>query len=317
MLKPVKYLLIITSLWIVFSCGKKTAPPVSESMQKQISLLPQNADMVGYINVKEISNSDIYKSFVDSMKINPLDPQTYLKQINLNLENARVKIEEVYIAYHDQEKEKMAPFIVAHGKTNLADYLGALKIKTRDFQIGEDKDFAEGKLYVINADDTLGVGFQDSSVMVMGNLKEVKSWFQKGKKNPKPDPDLTARLGALQNAKTGWFLVEAATLLENLDMVRALQNVEGARQIKTADLAFTMDKALRMNSIITSIDAENAEMIKDAIKGALASVKLSRRSDRELTDVVNKINVEQKDTTIEITAQLSLNEIQKLASLRR
>ncbi len=316
MLKPVKYLLIITSVLIVFSCGKKAVPPVPESMQQQISLMPQNSDMIGYLNVKEISKSEIYKALVDSMKFNPLDPQTYIKQMNLNLENATVKINEVYVAYHDQGKEKMAPFIVAHGKSNLADYLGAVKIKTRDFQIGEDKNFAEGKLYVITTDDTLGIGFQDSSVMVMGNLNEVKSWFHKTNEKPRPNPDLIGRLGALQNAKTGWFLVDAATLLENLDMARALKNVEGIQQIKTADLSFHMGKELFVNSIITSASAENAELIKDALKGALASAKLSKTSDRELTDVINKINVKQTENKVEITTKLFLQEIKKLSDLR-
>jgi hypothetical protein len=318
MLKPVNYLLIITSLLIVFSCGKKAEPPVSRSMQQQISLMPQDAELLGYMNVKDLRNSDVYKTLVDSMKMNPLDPKTYLKQMNLNLENAKVDIEDIFIAYQGEASGSMAPFIVVHGDMNLAQYLGAIKIKTKDFEISEDNEFNHGKLFVITARDTFGVGFQDSSVMVLGNLDKVKSWFKKTGRNAlKADNEYMARLSNLKHTETGWFLVDAASLFKNLNIIQNLQNVEGVQQIKTADISFVMGKELFMNSIITSIDAENAELVKDTLKGALASAKLSKTSDRELTDVINKINVKQIENKVEITTKLSLKEIQKLASLRR
>jgi hypothetical protein len=317
MLKLVKYLLIIPSLLIVFSCGKKTAPPVSESMQQQISLMPQDAELLGYMNVKDLRNSDVYKTLVDSMKMNPLNPKTYLKQMNLNLENAKVDIEDIFIAYQGEANGSMAPFIVVHGDMNLATYLGAIKIKTKDFEITEDKKFNYGKLFVITARDTFGVGFQDSSVMVLGNLDKVKSWFKKMGGNSKADNEIMARLSNLKHTETGWFLVDAASLFKNLNIIQNLQKAQGVQQIKTADISFDMGKKLFMNSIITSTDAENAELVKDTLKGALASAKLSKTSDRELADVINKINVKQIENEVEIAATLSLKEIQKLASLRR
>lgn len=317
MLKQVKLLLCIVLLLYIVSCGKKEAPPVSQFMKQQISLLPADAELMGYMNVGAVQKSDIYKMFVDSLGVNPLDPKTYLKRVNLNLDQVNVKIEELFFASHLQKNGAMAPFIAAHGNMNLADYLTAFKVKTRDFVISEDKDFSAAKLFVIAAKDTFGVGFQDSTTMVVGNLEKVKSWFNHlQQKTYSHNAERINRLAALKQTKSVWFLTDAVSLLKTIKPIQTLKNVEGVQNIKSADISLDMDQNVALHSIIRTSDSENAALIKDALKGALASAKLSKSDDRDVTDAINKIKITQDDNRININAKISRKDIKIITRMQ-
>jgi len=59
-------------------------------------------------------------------------------------------------------------------------------------------------------------------------------------------------------------------------------------------------------------DAQNAELFHDAIKGMIATVKISVSGDREAVDVFNKIKIDQDRNWVTGKFEMSKEDIEKL-----
>ncbi len=59
-------LLAIGLLLLLGACVQERVEPLTPDMQQQLALLPQEADLIGYINLQQIRESAVSKLFLDS-----------------------------------------------------------------------------------------------------------------------------------------------------------------------------------------------------------------------------------------------------------
>jgi len=65
------------------------------------------------------------------------------------------------------------------------------------------------------------------------------------------------------------------------------------------------------------IDAETADLLRDAVKGLLASVKLAVSDERDVVDTINKVNVKSKKEKVIVYFKMNTEEIKKLIEKRK
>ncbi len=88
--------------------------------------------------------------------------------------------------------------------------------------------------------------------------------------------------------------------------LQALKSVE--------DLYFSMEATdeIRFEGKGKFSDAQNAELFHDAIKGMIATVKISVSGDRDAVDVFNKINIDHDGDWVTGNFKMSKEDIEKL-----
>ena len=65
------------------------------------------------------------------------------------------------------------------------------------------------------------------------------------------------------------------------------------------------------------LDAEKADLLRDAVKGLLASVKLAVSDERDVVDTINKVNVKSKKEKVIVYFKMNTEEIKKLIEKRK
>jgi hypothetical protein len=63
-------------------------------------------------------------------------------------------------------------------------------------------------------------------------------------------------------------------------------------------------------------NADNALLVRDAVKGALATLKLSFSGDRDAVDVVNKIDISTDQREVHMKAVFTRDDLQRIIKHR-
>ena len=141
------------------------------------------------------------------------------------------------------------------------------------------------------------------------------SWID-GHRDKEVSSTLLARLDPVRYKNTFWIHIDAQSMLASMaeqgdsDWMRGLG---GARSLQfSADLGRTLD----FDGQCIFGDEERAGLFRDAIKGALATAKLSVPDERRIIDVLNKININARGNRVDIDFSIKREDIDRLVSLK-
>ena len=107
------------------------------------------------------------------------------------------------------------------------------------------------------------------------------------------------------------------------DMAYALGpevNIDGAsmkqfgalRAVQDVQFSVDVNDAIKLDGEGNFSDAQNAELFHDAVKGALATLKLSVSDDRDAVDVMNKVNISTGNNSVKVNLEMSKADVEKL-----
>lgn len=108
---------------------------------------------------------------------------------------------------------------------------------------------------------------------------------------------------------------EAAAAAEASPEERAMLAVAAASaSIRRVAAWARLDESLRVHAFATADTADNASLFRDAVKGALAAMRLAAQ-DREpdLVDVLRGVAVDTAGNSVEVAAELPIDLLQRLA----
>jgi hypothetical protein len=302
--------------FLLTQCGKEKIQSLESEVQNQLELLPETTTALAYINIAAIRTS-VFFSMMDTLPRNPFRMNKYRDFVESTGLDVRKDLDKIYITFTPGEEQfEKDVLIVAKGVFDSQKILEFLSEKNMDETIMEE-NYKGSKVYTIGDRDMI-FSFPDNQTLVIGKADMLKAWLANFKE------------GASDRRKTKW--VERVKKMKykngicfSMDaqaMVEALQNqfnqMDSGKKFPAlqalVDLNFSanMDENFKFDGNGHFTDSEKAKLFYDAIKGMLATVKISVSDDREKVDILNKIKIDQTNSDISVVLNLSRAEIKKL-----
>ena len=175
-----------------------------------------------------------------------------------------------------------------------------------DIQAIQNSDFFRAVIDSLPAMAALDSMVAQVKDTVRFDLFLIKDWISK-KQNageaPELDKKLVNALDTLPYKQAFWLLVHTPTAAKVFDHMPVPPVKELAEKIESAFFSWKMDSHIRANSTLIATSEDNAGLMQDAVKGFIATAKLSVNKDRRLVDILNKIDVsvEEKSTRIDLS----------------
>ena len=109
-----------------------------------------------------------------------------------------------------------------------------------------------------------------------------------------------------------WMVMEAKPFLDQIRRHDIADRLQGVYNIDNASFTMNLSDNFRFNGQCECSDEEKAELLRDAIKGAIAAAKLSVSEDRDAIDILNKIEISVEGKQVSANSDMSRKEIEKL-----
>jgi hypothetical protein len=303
-------------LLFTFACSVQQSVPLSDESKQQISMLPADAQVVGYVNVHQILNSPVYKLLNEETGADPFANDSYQEFIEKTGFDLHEHMQEMLFAGKLSNAHNSRGMFVAFGNFNAQKIIDYIKTKDKEKKLQETK---YGEFTILKFDDDgFTMCFADSAHFIAGEQQLVQNWLDllSGKKEPaEMDEQLLKRIEGLYNRKSMWMIMDAGTLVESVEK-EGISLAKGLKNIYQADFSMTMDESLNVLSRIICADEEKAELVQDAIRGFISSAKLTVSDDRDAVDILNKIEISSDDNAVTGKMKLNQEELKKLLQKR-
>ncbi len=311
-----KIYFVLMLMFILISCQKIQQQPLSKEMMHQIALLPQEAEMFGYMNFGQIRNSDIYQLIEDSTGEKVTLNKEYQEFVKLTGLDLKEDIDELYIAVKScGDKKSTGALLVALGDYDPPRIMEYISSKDEQKEMVPFK-YLDFDLYRIDEEDQdMCFGFVGNRLLVGGAEDQVRAWldrYQLPAADIRMDVSLKQRIESLKYHQSAWFVMDAGTLMDKIEMGDAVRKMDGFRSMKTLQMSFRLSDDVDFDGELLCTDAEKAGLFKDAIKGAIAAAKLSASGDRRAVDVLNKIDIDQHQERIGIQFRMTKADVGKI-----
>lgn len=307
---------LITACLVVLlaSCARETREPLSQKMIDQIALLPQDANIIGYMNFQQVYQSPFFHFFADSARKNLFRSEEYQEFIESTNFDIEKDIHELYFAANTVEpKDTKGGLVMAIGHYDSEKIVNYISSKDKQKELIK-KDYLNFELYQPEDEDKVFC-FVNEEIFIAGIESQVKSCLDKSLKKPdevEVTPALLDRIEQLKYKYCAWFTMDTEMLLEELEESDIPDKLQGLKSLKKLNFSFKVADKLKFFGECECSDSEKAELFQDAVKGFIATVKLSVSDDRESVDILNKVDVDTRRNRVEVKFQMTKAEIEKL-----
>ena len=114
-----KYLIVLSILmlsFILWQCAQEPSEKLAGEMAGEIALLPADADVIGYMNVKSVKDSPFFSFVEKNLDDNPFYSDEYEEFIEATGLDFREDIDEVYFSFsHGEEEDDPDMFTMVKG----------------------------------------------------------------------------------------------------------------------------------------------------------------------------------------------------------
>lgn len=294
----------------LFSCTVEEQT-ISKDMSQQLALLPDDANMVGYMNFNKIKDSEFFQMFMDSTKGHPFKDQEYLDFVAESGLDLQKDIHEIYLAARmDTDDPVRNGLIIVKGNFDPQKIMDYVRKKSETKEYAEES-YQDWKLYTMDMEKK-AFCFADNSTFVAGEMMSVKDWLNRStKKASQLSETMLDRIANLRYKNSAWFTMDADPIIKNLRQEQ-MQKMNGIESLKNISASMDLTEEFKFYGESQFTSREKAELFRDAIKGLIATGKLSMSEDREVIDILNSIDVDAENDRVEIDFKFTKEEIQKL-----
>jgi hypothetical protein len=318
----IRYFTVLILTVLLAACLQERPEPLSDQMKHQLGLLPQDAGLLGYINLQQIQHSDVSKAILDSAALCLFHNKEFDEFKSATGFDFQKDASELYfaVALNNEAKaeEEFNGLFVARGNFEPEKIITFIKSKHDSEELTEET-YTQFKLYR-QADEHLAFCFADQRTLIAGNAAAVKTWLDKSVQSGdlKLAENWQQSIESLKYKNGFWLALNTKNLAGFINRETALpKNFEGIKNIKSASFSMNFSDNLSFDGQGECLDAEKAELFRDALRGLLASAKLSVSSERDLVDIINKVNVDSKNEKVTVRFKLHTAEIEKLKQIKQ
>lgn len=313
-------MLIAIALW---QCARERVEPVSSAMAKQLALLPQSASGLAYINLEKMRQSPFYEMMRDSMENRMRHDRDFEELVEATGFDFRKDVNEVYVSFDPNPQKHEGKFlVVAIGNYDPEKIMDFVAKKDEENKINEE-NYSDFTLYRVEDKEHVFC-FANQNYAVGGHEQYVKSWlnnFKEGKADAAAGKELVERIKQLKYKDSAWMTMNTAALMDRvmdqMEQQENMQKFDALRAVQNVHFSVNVNDEISFDGTGNFSDAEKAQLFHDAIKGALATVKLSLSSDRDAVDVINKIHIKTDDSRVRVDGKMTREDVEKIISHRR
>jgi len=303
----VSIMLLSTLFW---QC-ERTMTPVSSSMKKELSRLPESAIGMTYVNVSKIRESDFFSMFEEEFRSKLSRDEDYRDFAEATGFDFTKDVDEMYVAFAPGHSRDERQFLaVIKGNFDEDKIIGFISSQDERHALKSQR-YQDYTIYRIE-DKPVRLSFPDEKTLIVGVEHYVTAWLN-GDENSQKWIDRMERM----RYKNGiCATLDAKSIIQ--DIMLELDEWEKGKKLQALksveDVYFSMEATdkLLFDGKGEFSDAQNAELFHDAIKGMIATVKISVSGDREAVDVFNKIKIDQDRNWVTGKFEMSKEDIEKL-----
>jgi hypothetical protein len=318
----IRYFTVLILMVFLAACIQERPEPLSDQLKHQLAMLPQDADLLGYINLQQIQQSEVAKVIIDSASMCMFHDKKFDEFKAATGFDFRKDASELYFAValnnEAKEEDEFNGLFVARGNFDPEKIISFVKSKHEDEEMLEET-YTQFTLYRPTG-KPLVFCFADQHTLIAGKAAAVKTWLDKSVQpgDLKLAENWLQSIESLKYKNGFWLTMTTKNLAGLIDRESALpKNFEGIKNIKSASFSMNFSENLSFDGQGECLDAEKADLFRDALRGLLASAKLSVSSERNLVDIINKVNVDSNNEKITVRFKLSTAEIEKLKQMKQ
>ena len=313
-----KLIIALPIIILLFAgCGTEQKQGLSEQVKQQIALLPQDAGVYAYVNIERLHNASFSHIFIDSARKqitgNP-EFQELVEQTGLDPEK---DIRDVYFALKPgSSKEKPLGLIVASGDFEPSKITEFLMKKNKHNKIMTE--MYKGKKLFFSQEKASGFCFADSHTLIAGNLEQVTAWIDRreaGGSLPE-NSSLISQIEAMKYNKGLWLNVIPSAWQEMLKS-RDFKKFNALKRLEKVWVSMDITDQVLFSAKGGFSDKEDAQLFSDAFKGVIAAGKLSVSDERDVIDILNKVDVQTEGKEISIEFKLDREDAIKLLEKKK
>ena len=309
---------IMLFLTVIISCVQERKHPVSAEMESQIALLPQDAGIFGYVNIKRLSNAEFSHFFVDSAKKHIMQQGDFLEFVEQTGLDPEKDIREVYFAGKLETNGKTPPgLVVVKGEFDPEKIVSFLLEKEEHNRILKE-DYKDNNLYLIE-EKASAFCFANNQTLIGGGVEQVKTWLDNQHSDKVSLSGNKLLLQELENMKYKegmWLSLNPKVWKEQLKGKR-LPDFKGLDELKNLGFSLDITDKLQFSARGAFTDAERAKLFEEAIKGFVAAGKLSVSDDREVIDILNNIDVQADGSNVKVDFEINEQDAKKVIEKKK
>ena len=314
-------LVFVTSTIILWKCAPERVEPLSTEMKNVIATLPDSSMGIGYINIGAMQESPFFSMMEKDWHKGPMHSEEYQEFMDATGLDLRKDINQVYfdlVPGTDGEKPEFLTLVM--GKFDPKKITDYLMSKDEDQEITE-QTFEDYKIFLLD-NDQVSFSIVDNNRLIAGSSNLVKSWLKglKQKNQGKIDPDMLEQINSLKYKNDAWFTLNTEPMIgEILDKMNESSEGErlaGLKSVKNLNFSMKVNDELIFSGVGNFSDNEKAKLFHDALKGFVATAKLSLSEDRDAVDVLNKIDIDTRGDQVLVNFKMSKADVEKLMEKR-
>jgi hypothetical protein len=303
----ISIMLLGTFLW---QCEQRIAP-ISSAMKKELSRLPESAIGMTYVNVNKIKESEFFSIFEEKFKMELNEDDEYQDFAGATGFDFTTDVDEMYVAFAPGESRDKKQFLaVIKGNFDEGKIIDFISNQDMRHEL-KSQQYQDYKIYRIE-DKPVRFVFPDANTLIVGVEHYVTTWLN-GDENAEK---WVNRMEKMRYKDGVCFTMDAKSMIN--DIMLELDEWEDGKKLQALrsveDVYFSMEATdvILFDGKGKFSDTQNAELFKDAIKGVLATVKISVSGDRDAVDVFNKIRIDQDGNWVTGHFKMSKEDIEKL-----
>lgn len=295
---------------LLWQCERGVAP-VSSAMKKELSRLPESAVGLTYVNVSKIKQSDFFGIFEDKFQSKLSRDKDYEEFTEATGFDLTKDVNEMYITFAPGQSRHDKKFLaVVKGNFDEDKIVGFVSEKDQRHELTSE---SHGDYTVYRVEDKpVRFSFPDETTLIVGIEEYVNSWLDGGESTNKWVERMEKMrykdgICATMDAKT--MVNDIMTEVEEWEPGKKLQALKSVEDVY---LSAEATDQVRFEGRGKFSDAQNAELFHDAIKGVIATVKISVSGDRDAVDVFNKIKIKNEGDWVTGNFTMTKEDIEKL-----
>jgi hypothetical protein len=297
------------ALFFITSCQVVERESISANMHEQLQKLPQESSIIGYINLAKLKTSPVYDLFKGDVEDEIIQNDEYQEFLEITGFDLEKDLHEIYFAALSlNKKDDQRGIFMASGSFSPDKIIAYIREQDRDEELLSES-FNQFTLYSFDKNN-LYFCFKDENTIIGGSRDLVIKMLNDETKKIKPN--LMPQIESLKYKNWAWMTMSTESFLSRMQDHGISERLPVVNSISNATMAFKLTDNLYFNGECVCADDEKAELLRDAVKGAISAAKLSVSDDRDTIDILNRIDVRAKNNLMIADANMTEADIKKL-----
>jgi hypothetical protein len=315
-------LIMLTTTIFLWQCAPERTEPLSSKMKNVIETFPDSSIGMGYINIEAMQESPFFSMMEKNWHKSPMHSEEYQEFMDATGLDIRKDINQIYFSLIPGAIEEKPEFLtLVMGKFDPEKITDYLLSKDEDKEITE-QTFEGYKIFLLD-EDHVSFSIVDNNRMIAGSPHLIENWLDglKQEKQGKINRAMLERINSLKYKNDAWFTLNTepmiGKMLDELDERGEGERLAGLKSVQNLNFSMQVNDEMKFSGIGNFSDEEKAKLFHDALKGFVATAKLSLSEDRDAVDVLNKIDIDTKGDQVMVNFKMSKSDVEKLLEKRR